>query len=83
MSQAPITHTGAGRVAAVIVSPKAKKAFQSTTLYQHQSTLRLVLQCLGISQLPGSSSTAPDMGEFLLDSRESRMDTTALEEFAR
>jgi len=57
------TH-GGGRVAAVIVSPMAKKAFQSTTLYQHQSTLRLILQGLGISQLPGSSSTAQDMGEF-------------------
>jgi acid phosphatase len=57
------TH-GGGHVAAVIISQKAKQAFQSTTLYQHQSTLRLMLKGLGITTLPGSSSTAPDMGEF-------------------
>ncbi len=55
---------GGGHVAAVIVSSKAKQGFQSTTLYQHQSTLRLMLEGLRITTLPGSSSTAPDMGEF-------------------
>jgi len=57
------TH-GGGHVAAVIISPKAKQTFQSSTLYQHQSTLRLMLEGLGITTLPGSSSSAPDMGEF-------------------
>jgi len=55
---------GGGHVAAVIVSPKAKRGFQSSTLYQHQSTLRLILEGLGVSKLPAASSTAPDMGEF-------------------
>lgn len=55
---------GGGHVPAVIVSPKAKSGYQSTTLYQHQSTLRLVLEGLGVTSLPGASSTAPDMGEF-------------------
>ncbi len=55
---------GGGHVAAVIISGKAKKGFQSNTLYQHQSTLRLMLEGLGISSFPGDSSTAPDMGEF-------------------
>jgi acid phosphatase len=55
---------GGGHVAAVIISGKAKKGFQSTTFYQHQSTLRLILEGLGISNLPGDSSTAPGMGEF-------------------
>ena len=58
-----ITH-GGGHVAAVIISAKAKKDFQSTTLYQHQSTLRLILEGLGVSNFPGASSTAPEMGEF-------------------
>ena len=58
------TTNGGGHVATVIVSTKAKPSYQSTTMYQHQSTLRLMLDALGISTLPGSASTAPDMGEF-------------------
>jgi acid phosphatase len=55
---------GGGHVAAVIVSPKAKAGYQSTTLYQHQSTLRLILQGLGISSYPGAAAQAPNMAEF-------------------
>ena len=55
---------GGGHVAAVIVSPQAKAGFQSTTLYQHQSTLRLILQGLGVSNYPGASAQAPNMAEF-------------------
>ena len=58
------TANGGGHVATVIVSAKAKPAYQSTTMYQHQSTLRLMLEALGISTLPGAASSAPDMGEF-------------------
>ncbi len=59
------TH-GGGRVAAVIISPKFSKAgYQSTTLYQHESTLRLMLEGLGITDsLPGAAATAPTMWEF-------------------
>ena len=42
------SQNGGGHVAMVIVSPKAKSAFQSTTFYQHQSTFRLVLEALGL-----------------------------------
>jgi hypothetical protein len=55
---------GGGHVAAVIVSAKAKQGFQSTTLYPNQSILRLILEGLGVLNLPGASSTAPGMGEF-------------------
>jgi phosphatidylinositol-3-phosphatase len=55
---------GGGRVATVVISAKAKKKFQSTTLYQHQSTLRLILQALGISSFPGAAGMAPSMNEF-------------------
>jgi phosphatidylinositol-3-phosphatase len=55
---------GGGHIAAVIISPKAKRGFQSTILYQHQSTLRLVLQGLGVSSYPGAANGAPEMGEF-------------------
>ena len=58
------TH-GGGRVAAVIVSPASSKpGYQSTTLYQHESTLRLMLQGLGVQTLPGAAATAPSMWEF-------------------
>jgi phosphatidylinositol-3-phosphatase len=57
------TH-GGGHVAAVIVSPQAKAGYQSTTLYQHQNTLRLILQGLGISSYPGGAAQASDMAEF-------------------
>jgi acid phosphatase len=55
---------GGGHVPAVIVSPKAKAGYQSTTLYQHESTLRLMMEGLGVTDLPGAAATAPDMTEF-------------------
>jgi hypothetical protein len=55
---------GGGHVAAVVISAHGKKGFQSTTLYQHQSTLREILHALGISTFPGLAATAPDMDEF-------------------
>jgi len=55
---------GGGRIAWVVVSPKAKRGYQSTTLYQHQSTLRLTLEALGITPFPGAAATVPTMSEF-------------------
>ena len=55
---------GGGHVAMVVVGPSAKKAFHSTTTYQHQSTLRLVLSTLGVNSFPGAAAAAPNMGEF-------------------
>jgi uncharacterized protein YjdB len=56
---------GGGQVSWVAVSPsKSKRAYQSTTLYQHQSTLRLTLKGLGVTVFPGAAATAPDMSEF-------------------
>jgi acid phosphatase len=57
------TH-GGGRIAWVVVSAKAKRGYQSTTLYQHESTLRLSLSALGVTTFPNHAATAPDMGEF-------------------
>ena len=61
--QSDLNH-GGGQVATVIVSPAAKPGFQSTTLYQHQSLLRLILAGSGVTSFPGFSSTASDMSEF-------------------
>jgi hypothetical protein len=57
------TH-GGGRVAAVIISPLAKAGYKSTTFYQHESVLRLMLEGLGVKTLPGAAATAPAMWEF-------------------
>jgi acid phosphatase len=56
---------GGGRVAWVAVSPKfSKSKYKSTKLYQHQNTLRLTLQGLGLSSFPGAAASASDMSEF-------------------
>jgi len=55
---------GGGHVAAVIVSPFGKPAYKSIALYQHQSVLRLMLEGLGVTKLPGDAATAPAMWEF-------------------
>ncbi|HWF93003.1 MAG TPA: alkaline phosphatase family protein [Terriglobales bacterium] len=59
------TSHGGGRIATLIISPKAKTGFQSQTFYQHQSALRLILSSLGVTNFPGAAASAPDMGEFL------------------
>ncbi|HXM69273.1 MAG TPA: alkaline phosphatase family protein [Candidatus Acidoferrum sp.] len=58
------TQHGGGHVAAVVVSPMAKRGYRSTTLYQHQSVCRLLLQGLGLSSFPGSCGGAGQMAEF-------------------
>jgi hypothetical protein len=55
---------GGGHVAAVVISPKAKRSYQSRTLYQHQSVCRLLLEGLGLKEFPGAAKKARAMGEF-------------------
>jgi acid phosphatase len=58
------TH-GGGRVAWVAVSSEfSKLKYKSTKLYQHQNTLRLTLQGLGLNSFPGAAASASDMSEF-------------------
>jgi hypothetical protein len=56
--------SGGGHIAAVVVSPFAKRAYKSIAFYQHQSVLRLMLEGLGVTKLPGDATTAPAMWEF-------------------
>jgi acid phosphatase len=57
--------SGGGRVVASFISPAfSKAAYQSSTFYQHESVLRLMLEGLGIHTLPGAAATAPAMWEF-------------------
>jgi acid phosphatase len=57
------TH-GGEQVAMVLISPKAKTAVQSGTLYQHASTLRLIVEATQAAALPGASGAATDMSSF-------------------
>jgi acid phosphatase len=55
---------GGGHVAMLVIGPKVKKGFQSTKFYQHQNTLRTLLEAAGASNFPGDSASAADMAEF-------------------
>jgi hypothetical protein len=56
---------GAGQVVRALISPAfSKLGYQSTSIYQHQSVLRLTLEGLGVTVLPGAASTAQAMWEF-------------------
>jgi hypothetical protein len=55
---------GGGKVAWVMAGSHVKTAFKSTTLYEHQSTLRLVMDLLRVPDHPGNSATAATMQEF-------------------
>ena len=58
------TTDGGGHIATILISPKVRAGYQSTTMYQHQSALKLTMQLLGITDYPGAAATAPDMTEF-------------------
>jgi len=61
--QTDLNH-GGGQVATLMIGSTVKKGFQSVILYQHQSTLRLILASSGVNNFPGMAATAPDMTEF-------------------
>jgi len=58
------TTNGGGHIATILVGSPIKRGYQSANLYQHESTLRLTMELLGISDFPGEAATAPDMAEF-------------------
>jgi len=58
-----LTNVG-GQVATVLVGTHVKAGFRSTTFYQHQNTLRLVLDLLKVGDRPGTSAVAGSMNEF-------------------
>ena len=55
---------GGGHIATVVISSKTPQNFQSNTLLQHQSTLRLTAEALGLTTFPGAAASAPNMAEF-------------------
>jgi len=60
------TAYGGGHVAAVFWGPTTNVGFTqtSTTLYQHESMLRTVMEQLRLSDPPGAAASAPSMSEF-------------------
>ena len=63
-SETSDTAHGGGHVTTLIIGSQVKKGYQSQTLYQHQSTLRLILAASAVNSFPGQSANAPDMTEF-------------------
>ena len=59
------TTNGGGHVAMLVVGPAIKPAYKSASFYQHQSTLRLLVNAAGAATPPGSSGSASGMDEFL------------------
>lgn len=55
---------GGGQVPMVMVGSHVKPGFQSSTFFQHESTLRVILDLLRVTDHPGASATAPTMQEF-------------------
>src|SRR5579859_1330291 len=55
---------GGGQVATVLVGPHVRPGFKSNVGFQHQSTLRLILDALKVSDMPGASNGAQSMGGF-------------------
>lgn len=57
---------GGGHVSPVFWGPLAKPGYTqaSSTLYQHQSMLRSIMELLGLPNPPGTAASAPSMSEF-------------------
>lgn len=62
------TTDGGGHVSPVFWGPKVLVGYTqtSTTVYQHQSMLRTVMEALGLPNPPGDAATAPSMAEFFV-----------------
>src|SRR5215469_14281073 len=52
------TAHGGGHAVAVVVGPHVLGGHQSTTLYQHQNTLKTLMKALGLTTFPGVASGA-------------------------
>ena len=59
---------GGGHVSPVLWGPPVKVGYTQTssTLYQHQSMLRTVMDLLQLPNPPGAAATAPSMSEFFI-----------------
>jgi hypothetical protein len=58
---------GGGRIPWIVVGPRVNHGLQSNNFYQHQNTLRLLSEALGLTKFPGAAATTADMHEFFSD----------------
>ena len=59
------TAHGGGHVAAVVIGPKVKPGSKTATLYQHQNTLKTLMEAIGVKTYPGAAGAAqPITGVF-------------------
>lgn len=58
------TAYGGGQIALVVVGPKVKTGFRSTTLHQHQDLLKMIATYIGIDGNIGDAANASGMTEF-------------------
>jgi acid phosphatase len=58
------TQHGGGHVVAVVIGPHVLAGHKSTTLYQHQNTLKTLMKALGLSTFPGAAGSAATMSDF-------------------
>jgi phosphatidylinositol-3-phosphatase len=58
------TAHGGGHVVAVVVGPRVLGDHKSTALYQHQNTLKTLMQALGLTTFPGAARSAASMNDF-------------------
>jgi hypothetical protein len=57
---------GGGRIATLVIGPRVKPGYRSTTFYQHPSVLRTMAEALSLTSFPGAAESAPDMAEFFV-----------------
>jgi hypothetical protein len=62
-----LTH-GGGHVACALWGPIVKPGFMQTssTIFQHESMLRTVMESLQLQNPPGAAANAPSMAEFFV-----------------
>jgi phosphatidylinositol-3-phosphatase len=62
------TRFGGGHVSPVLWGPEVLAGYKqkSTTIYQHQSMLRTMMEALGLKDPPADAATAPAMSEFFV-----------------
>lgn len=58
------TQHGGGHVATVVISSHTIQGITASTLFQHQNTLRLMAEGVGLTSYPGAAATANNMSEF-------------------
>lgn len=55
------TQHGGGHVATIVVGPKVRRGNKSATLYQHQNSLKTLMEALGLDSFPGAAGNAAGM----------------------